>query len=245
MLLLTSNTTIFDAFTYDRNTYNVSSGTPLSPTFVTYGTTKYKRIQKLNTYSYTFVLYAAHNVAHSLHCSCATMDDHIFGPPAPPRPQPTTSTSWNNSTAKGLLQRDLATGTIPLSGHVMGSRAVYESRPEYAVYSFDLFTRRLATLRREAKSQNARRAADATALLRDRHLYPPPTHDEHGSLRWEGSAAETLLKADIANDLHKQMQPRELHQTRAEYQVFNADIFRGHIYQEVKRRKFMTSFYGR
>ena len=177
------------------------------------------------------------------------MDDHlIFGPSAPPRARQTTQTTqvaWNNSTAKALLQKDLAMEIIPLDGRTMGAQAVYASRPEYSAFPFEFFKRRLSTLRREAKSQNVRRADDVAAYARDRLLFPQPLYDAKGNLRWEGSAAENHLKLDIANGLHQQMRPRELHQTRAEYQAFDANIFRDHIYQEVKRRKFMSSFYGR
>jgi hypothetical protein len=50
------------------------------------------------------------------------MDDHIFGPTAPPRTRIATAVvTWNKSDeAKRLLERDLATGLIPVSGREMG-----------------------------------------------------------------------------------------------------------------------------
>jgi hypothetical protein len=109
----------------------------------------------------------------------------------------------------------------------------------------DVFTRRLASLRVLARGQNARRADDAAALTHDRHLRPQATHNSNGIPRWEGSLAEGLLKEDITNGLHKQVAPKTLYNTREEYQLFTLDQFRGHIYQEIKRRKFITSYYGR
>jgi hypothetical protein len=173
------------------------------------------------------------------------MDEHIFGLPAPSRARPVTAVPWNKSEAKKLLERDLASGMIPVSGREMGSHEVYASRPEYAAFPVDLFTRRLASMRVLARSQNARRASDAVALMHDRQLRPQATHSSNGVPRWEGSDAERLLKDDISNGLHTQMTPRALYNTRTEYQLFTLDQFRGHIYQENKRRKFITSYYGR
>ena len=175
------------------------------------------------------------------------MDDHIFDPPAPPRVRPQTDVvTWNKSKAKRLLEQDLAMGAISLCGREMGTYEVYISRPEYAAYSLDLFTRRLASLRKTAKGQNARRAADAIAYANDRQLRPQETHNPNGVPRWEGSDAERLLKEDITANLHLQMKPKDLYKTRPEYcDVFTLDQFRGHIAQEVKLRKFKTSYYGR
>jgi hypothetical protein len=174
------------------------------------------------------------------------MDDHIFGPPAPSRStRPTSSVPWHKSEAKRLLERDLACGLIPVNGREMGTHAVYASRPEYAAFPVDVFTRRLASLRVIARGQNARRASDTAALTHDRQLRPQATHNTNGVPRWEGSDAELWLKEDITNGLHNEMAPQALYKTRVEYQVFTLDRFQGHIYQENKRRKFITSYYGR
>ena len=34
-------------------------------------------------------------------------------------------------------------------------------------------------------------------LAHDRVMYPTPTHNSNGILRWEGSDAETFLRADV------------------------------------------------
>lgn len=172
-------------------------------------------------------------------------DEHFFPPSASRRERPAAPLPWQKSEAKKLLQQDLMTGRIPLSGHVMGSKAVYDSRPEYASYPFNLFPRRLAALRTEAKSQTDRRHTDEAAYEHGRLLKPTPTHDMNGVPRWAGSAAERLLKNDITDGQHLLMKPQTLYQSRLEYQQFNLTTFRGHIYQEIKRRKFITSYYGR
>ena len=47
------------------------------------------------------------------------------------------------------------------------------------------------------------------------------------------SAARPLLEKDVAEGKHKQMKPKELYQTRPEYQMdFTLEEFRKHVYQE-------------
>jgi hypothetical protein len=164
------------------------------------------------------------------------MNDNLFPAPGPPKAK-----SWRNSDAKKLLQHDLATGIIPLSGRVMNAAAVFATRPEYALFPENKFANRLSKLRTEARTCNTRRDIDNVAYEHDRRLYP----HEGGVLRWEGSAAEQLLKEDITAGLHLQMKPLALYQSREAFQQFSLTTFRGHIYQEIKRRKFVTSYYGR
>jgi hypothetical protein len=75
---------------------------------------------------------------------------------------------------------------------------------------------------------------DTVSLASDSRLYPinrnlPPKS------RWNRSAAQRLLKQeDIEDGEHNGQTPAQLHMTRAAYQDFGLDKFRGHIYQEVR-----------
>jgi hypothetical protein len=103
------------------------------------------------------------------------MDEHIFGPAALPRARSTAPVvTWNKSKARRLLERDLATGAIPVCGREMGTRLVYASRPEYATYTLELFTRRLASMRKTAKGQ--------TMMLRRMHMILHCDHKLHTTL---------------------------------------------------------------
>lgn len=171
------------------------------------------------------------------------VDDHIEWPPPQTKYKPIT---WNKSKAKELLEADLATGRIPCDGRQMRAQEVYQTRPEYATVSLDTFRKKLAYLRKTTREANEQRAADATAYAQDRLLHPYTTHNNNGVPRWEGSDAQRFLKDDITAGLHTQMKPKELYGMRAEYyEVFSLDKFRGHIAQEVKSRKFKTSYFGR
>ena len=53
---------------------------------------------------------------------------------------------------------------------------------------------------------------------------------------WHGSEAEQLLRDDVEEGRHKEKKPRELYLTRPQYQQFDINIFRKHIYQETRRQ---------
>ena len=54
---------------------------------------------------------------------------------------------------------------------------------------------------------------------------------------WHTHEARHSLRQDIAEGKHKAMKPKELHETRTEYQQFPLDVFRHHIYQEAEREE--------
>ena len=79
---------------------------------------------------------------------------------------------------------------------------------------------------------------DYEYLKADRELFPPRDKDAvRGKLRWDGSDAQRLLKIDVTDGKHLEQPPREFRKTRPEYMLFDLDVFRDHIYQEVKSRK--------
>jgi hypothetical protein len=54
---------------------------------------------------------------------------------------------------------------------------------------------------------------------------------------WDGSEAQRLLKKDIKRGRHTRYKPEMLRLKRAEYQEFELDKFRQHIYQETRADK--------
>lgn len=156
-------------------------------------------------------------------------------------PEPT----WLTSATKKLLEQDLKSGTIPRTIAEMSPEGVYNLRPEYLLLPFDSFPRRLKALRKQYQEKLDRGTTDAEAFENDRKFDQRPTFAALGLPRWEGSDAEHYLKIDITAELHLQMTPAALRATRNEYMLFGKTVFQGHIHQEVKRRKFIKSFYGR
>jgi hypothetical protein len=156
------------------------------------------------------------------------------------------ATTWRYSEARRLLEQDLRSGVIPLDGHAMSVEECYTQRPEFSDFEFESFARRLHALRKQCAAKTNRSVADTAALAHDRVI--AERQIAAGGiirlLQWDGSEAERLLKLDIANDLHINLTPKNFHRSRPEYQVFSLKVFRGYIHQELKRRKFITSYYG-
>ena len=152
---------------------------------------------------------------------------------------------WRQHIARQLLEEDIMNGTIPLTNAEMTAREVHSLRPEFLELPFESFPRRLQALRKACKAKLDRGLTDSAAFQNDLRFDQRPTFAALGLPRWEGSDAQRCLKSDITAGLHLQMTPVELRATRNEYMTFELTVFRGHIHQEVKRRKFMTSFYGR
>ena len=162
-----------------------------------------------------------------------------------PAPAPNIP-AWGHSNARQLLIDDILNGIIPLTNEEMMPSVAYRSRPEYAQYPESDFPPRLKAVREICKARLNRSVVDTAAYHNDRRFDVRPAQAATGLPRWEGSEAERFLKEDIENELHEQMLPRELFMTRSAYfEVFTLKVFRGHIAQEVKRRKFVTTFYGR
>jgi len=146
---------------------------------------------------------------------------------------------WATSTAKRLLTDDIINGNVT---HDMPAKEVYMWRPEYAATEWQKFPRRLRDLRKQLNVGKTKANKDAEALAHDRQLFPKKTHSTLNLPNWDQSDAQRLLKEDIDNNKHKVMKPKELYESRNEYQVFSLDVFRGHIHQEVKTRKFLTQY---
>lgn len=164
-----------------------------------------------------------------------------------PPTKKTPSKSWQNSKEKALLMGDLRQGRIAVDGRG-DARTILTSRPEFAEGTDDnqvkLFASRLRAARVRTKQLNASAAFDSEALRQDRLIFPVPAMTVRNEPRWEGSAAEALLKEDVKGNLHQTMKPQALYSSRLEYQEFSLSTFRGHIHQEVKLCKFIADKYN-
>ena len=62
----------------------------------------------------------------------------------------------------------------------------------------------------------------------------------HGYIEWEGSKAQWKLKKDSDNDKHLQMSKLDLWSSRDCYHMeLPLKVFRDHVYQEIRTRKYM------
>lgn len=79
------------------------------------------------------------------------------------------------------------------------------------------------------------------ALEHDRTLpvYPREPEDHNGELDWDLSEAKLLLREDLKSGGLTSLPPAALHASRPEYLMFPARKFKEHVYQEIKRQKFI------
>jgi hypothetical protein len=140
---------------------------------------------------------------------------------------------WQNSVAEALLRLDILDGSVD---ETMKPKQVFQMRIQYAAYGLDKFRQNLSTLRESIKIDHAKAVSDSTDLAKDRRTRPPPTHTSKGYPRWDGSDAARFLKEDADKGLLQQLKPSELRETRQEYKLFPAKVFRDHIHQEKRGR---------
>lgn len=148
---------------------------------------------------------------------------------------------YGHSAAKYYLEQDLLTGKIPLDYRQMSYQQAFATRPEFA--QFDgarLFQGRLQRARARAKKDGSTGAEEMAALTEDRKQYPEKTTTHDGFPVWEGSLAQKYLILDVRLGNHTKYTPEEFQRTRPAYSQFPLSVFRNHIYQQVKRIKWVA-----
>ena len=147
---------------------------------------------------------------------------------------------WDdNHPVRQKLMDDVRQSKIPDD---MDARAAWKLREEYESIPFDLWKDCLKGMRAIVKKKREAAADDEAALRRDRLVYPKSTINLMDKPEWDGSEAQICLEHDLDDDLHKEMSPQELWQSRLQYQEFELDVFRGHIYQELHTRKWRNQW---
>jgi len=150
------------------------------------------------------------------------------GKEKPPKPK----VPWQYSKAKELLTKDIVDGVVDDN---MPPREVIRLRPEYAEYK-EYFANYLRTLRASIKANKANAALASRAVKHDRRVMIPFASKPYPA--WRRSEADISLKADIADNKHKEMKPKELYESREEYHKFYPlGVFRNHIYQEENSKR--------
>ena len=140
---------------------------------------------------------------------------------------------WQKSGAKKLLTTDILDGKVTAG---MKPKDVYSMHEEYKPYKYENFRNNLLALHKSLQKLQGFADADSVALAHDLQVRPRAANNPRGYPRWERSEAERLLKIDIDESKHLTMKPKELHQKRKEYQEFPLEVFRDHIYEEVRKR---------
>lgn len=153
---------------------------------------------------------------------------------------------WGDSYVRELLLADLKEGVIPKTHqpHIMDTREIFLSRPEYKLYGFKNFYSRLSALRDHLYASSTQASKDSEAFRIFVKNYPPKDTCSRGYPHWEGSKAQKQLKIDVANGEHKKEHVTPMimwgHEARPEYREFPQDVFRDHLYQEIGTCKYLN-----
>jgi hypothetical protein len=140
---------------------------------------------------------------------------------------------WEESKAKAFLRAEIISGAIRPD---MKPKAVFNMHPEeYGKWRYVNWSSNLTTLRKAIARDRDRMQKDAISYGKTvqivREKYPRSTQTV-----WHLSPAARLLKQDVDDGKNAAMKPKELYESRPEYQTFSLAVFRKHIYQEVDSR---------
>jgi hypothetical protein len=136
---------------------------------------------------------------------------------------------WRYSEAKKVL-------TVLLES----DSQIYQMEPEqvhklstlFEQYEIARFTTYLKNLKASLEKNKDLVRGDEQALVHDKRILPTKILNNRGKVRWETSDAKKLMREDVKNKVHKIAKPKEFQKTRPEYNVFDLEEFRKHIYQE-------------
>jgi hypothetical protein len=152
---------------------------------------------------------------------------------------------WRNSKARLIVIEDLAKGIIPLAERECTAKEAWDAwfsnlaefNEEKVTYS--QFELRFKDHRKQITSKKLRSMHEMQAFLYHRRLHPQQARDHKGQPIFDVHPAKPLLQEDVRMKRNLSMSPMALKATRQEYGDFDLGIFRQHIYQEVRRQKFI------
>lgn len=151
---------------------------------------------------------------------------------------------WKNSAARDIIIQDLESGLLSLDRNEMPARMawdlMYKNMIEFKDVLYTQFRDRLNDHRKVMSAKKIESKRQLDLFNYSKTLHPPKEKNSKGEPIWENHPAQELLRKDVADMKHKEMKPQALQASRHEYQVFDSKVFRDHIYQEIRRNKFMN-----
>lgn len=154
---------------------------------------------------------------------------------------------WNQDhPARKLLYDEIEAGRIPLDEEAMSAAEVYYNY--YSTFEFrmrgmeygDTFERRLGDLRQQVSRDKDRATEDEMAFKVAVANHPVPRLNHKGRPQWNGSLAQKQLEKDMADGIHKNMQPAALWASNRLYQqALSKDDFRWKIRQMTRTEKYL------
>ena len=161
---------------------------------------------------------------------------------------------WEKSRAKQWLKTWFKDGSIPLEYSKteggLGPRKYWDDlcagHPDFGgaagMEYNDAFTRRLGSVKKDFEKKAKRATLDQASFDNYRLNHPEEALNHRGEPRWEGSLAQAQLKKDVEEKYHLGKKPKELWEDKGEdrksYKDYPLKVFRDHIYQEIRLKKW-------
>ena len=161
---------------------------------------------------------------------------------------------WEKSRCKQWLKKWFKDGSIPAEYSKPigpGPRAVYDAicanHADFGGAGMkydDNFTRRLGAEKAQFLKKQRRADLDQKCFDNYRQHHPEKETNHRGEPRWEGSLAQAQLKKDVEEKYQVGKKPKELWEDNGEnresYRDYPLQVFRDHIYQEIRLRKWIN-----
>jgi hypothetical protein len=141
---------------------------------------------------------------------------------------------WQYSHAKEVLDQYILEGKVTANSD---PHTVYLMNEEFKQYDEKRFKSNLKSLLKSIEKKEALAKFDLEALAHDQAHFPRPETTVRGYPFWDTSEARTLLAKDVDDDVDLTLTPRQLWNSREEYQAFPIVVFRQHIHQERYQRE--------
>ena len=135
------------------------------------------------------------------------------------------------------MAQDILDELIPLDGDIDSKEIydrLYKDHPFFKDFPYNKprYDERIKSTIVAVKRTYKWAAYDNKAVAKDLEKYPP------NEGRWDGSAAQRLLKEDFDDNKHlAYAKPSDFRETRPEYKLFTKVEFRKHVDQEKQSRK--------
>ena len=140
---------------------------------------------------------------------------------------------FENSVSKALLRIDILQGRVT---DATSPKAAYDLHPEeHHKWKYQAWCGAMKRLLAAVDRDQDRMQWDVLSYGHDIAIIQAQ-RSEPADAAWHRSPAYRLLKQDIDDRKNEQLAPKELWMSRPEYQAFDLQCFRKHIYQEVDSR---------
>jgi len=151
--------------------------------------------------------------------------------------KPPKAACWRKSREKAVLREAIIMNEITPD---MTAEFVFENMHGqiYKAFKFERFKVNFQNLRSSIHKEFEQMKIDCENYGHDKYLIEelrakrPPE-----PVPWHRHPAKELLKKDITDGVHLDMDPEYFHASRDEYMDFDLRVFRNHIYQEVDARQ--------